>query len=202
MLFDSEITQNGSIFDFTIFDLETTGLSTSTDEIVELCFLNRNSNKLFTSLVYTEVEIPAKVSTINGITNNKLRNAPKFSEIENSIKNNFSNTIFVGHNCHSFDSQFLLRANYNLFSNNLFLDTKILARIVLPGFSSYSMTSLCELFGIDIHNQHTAEGDVEALNKLFPKLLAIYNESNTINILDLDKCSFIQKGSRLNRSRQ
>lgn len=182
---------------FAIFDLETTGLNYKEDDILEIAicnFYDKKMSNLMHSYIFSDKEIRPKITAINKITKNMIINAPKLDEVcKNILKKYNSDYIYVGHNCHDFDAPFLMAKLPGLFDDIRFLDTKLMARALLPGLSNvsdYSMTSLTSLFGIEIVNQHTARGDTEALGKLLYKLLGLVD-----NYLDVNK--YIKTGNSL-----
>lgn len=193
------------IYDITIFDLETTGLSYKYDDIIEICFMDYKTGESLDSLVHTEKEIPHRVTCINGIDNEKIKYSPKLSNVLDKISRaNINNTVLVGHNCHNFDSIFLLREAKDLFKSTYFLDTVDLAEIVLPGLKKvansnrvYSMTALSTLFGIKIKNQHSANGDTTALKEIFTKLINLYDG----DITNIENIPFIKRGNILLRNK-
>ena len=70
------------------FDLETTGTNVSKDRIVEISILKvfPNGNKESkTWLVNPEMEIPAEVVAVHGISNEKVVNEPTFKELSKTI---------------------------------------------------------------------------------------------------------------------
>lgn len=201
-LFNVEERSLLKLSNFVVFDIETTGLSYKSDDIIEICYISFNKNNSESTtryLVHTDKRIAANITAINGINNNMLRNAPKVSSVLDEMFRLHSTKILVAHNCHKFDAKFLL-SNYELFQEVKFLDTRIMAQYYLPGMpiglgasessKSYSMTALTNLFGIKINNQHTAEGDTSALSLVFRKLLGLVDSQEQLNL-------FIKKGSQL-----
>lgn len=177
-----------SLNNYAIFDLETTGLDPTTDSILEIYVKSNNKRaSIYHSYLKYDGYINPKVSSINRITHAMVCNAPNQEDVLDYVYKTFSNYIFVGHNSHDFDMKFLVRYNKKFVDIN-FLDTRILAKMVLPGCEKYSMSYLCGLFGIEIINQHTAKGDVDALSLLFDKLLRLLD-----NPYDVNKC--IKSGS-------
>lgn len=196
-----------SMYKFAIFDLETTGLSHKSDDIVEIAvstMIDGVISERFHSYIKTEKILSPQVTAINKITNAMLANASNCSEVLNRVYHDFSGHVFVAHNAHNFDAKFLINKAPTLYSSCKFLDTRELAKHVLPGFSAektdsptqhstgYSNGNLCKLFGIEIKNQHTARGDVAALSLLFKKLLSLI-DPNEISL-------FIKDGSAIEKS--
>lgn len=165
---------------FTIIDLETTGLDPTFDEIIELGAIKiRNGNIVdtFNSLVKPEEEIDEFITEITGITNDMLVNAPSISEIFSDFLSFVGDDIIVGHNV-SFDINFVYDTNSKLYSqyfSNSFADTLRLSRRLLPELEHHRLKDLINYFEIDIERQHRSLDDckatLECYNKL--KLLAV-----------------------------
>lgn len=178
--------------DMVVFDIETSGLSYKTDDILEIAIQDYYyENNKFHTYLFSDKEISERNKSINKIKASDISKAPKVNDILNHIYKNYSQYIFIGHNCHEFDAKFFIRKSPNLFLEFKFLDTKHMARNLLPGLNGgYSMTNLTDLFGITINNQHTAKGDVEALCKLYNKLSKLLDKPSDIE-------NFIKKGSQI-----
>lgn len=157
---------------YTIIDVETTGQG---NKITEISIFKYDGTKIideFTSLVNPEISIPVYITTLTGIDNMMVANAPTFSEIANDILAITEDTIFVAHSV-NFD--------YNIIRNE-FKDIDIdfrrkklctirLSRKLIPGHTSYSLGKICKALDIDINGRHRARGDAEATVILFEKLL-------------------------------
>jgi len=189
-LFDRAKTKGG----YCIFDIETTGLSPYNDDIIEVCVLQTNASEVvdeFHSFVSTQKRISAEVSCINGIKNKDLFGAPSCSDVLNQIYMKYGSLTFVGHNCLNFDAKFFISKKPLLFSNINYIDTRTIARDILPGLKAikdYSQGTLCSLFGIKNDREHSAKGDTKALKELFDIFL---------RILDYDVSRYIINGSRV-----
>ena len=88
------------------FDLETTGVNITTDRIVEISILKvyPNGNKESkTWLVNPEMPIPAEVSAIHGITDDKVANEPTFKQLATEINNMIKDADLAGFNSNRFD---------------------------------------------------------------------------------------------------
>ncbi|NWF70612.1 MAG: 3'-5' exonuclease [Chloroflexi bacterium] len=66
--------------DFLVLDTETTGLG-ARDEIVQIAVVNKNGQTVLDSLVRPTIPIPYFVSTIHGITNAHVQDAPSFADL-------------------------------------------------------------------------------------------------------------------------
>lgn len=165
---------------YSIVDIETTG----GDKITEISILVFDGEKIvneFTSLVNPECSIPYYITTLTGINDNMVANAPKFFHIAKKILEITVDTIFVAHNV-NFDYN-ILRKEFKTLGANFQrkkLCTIRLSRKIIPGFKSYSLGKLCTSLNIPISNRHRAKGDAEATVILF-KMLIDKDSNNTIN---------------------
>ena len=86
---------------YAVVDIETTGNGPKGQKITEISALIFDGKKIvneFTSLVNPEQNIPAFITSLTGITNAMVRNAPKFFEIAKKVAEITKDTIFVAHN--------------------------------------------------------------------------------------------------------
>ena len=88
------------------FDLETTGTNVAKDRIVEISILkvlpngNRESK---TWLVNPEMEIPAEVVEIHGISDERVADAPTFKQLSKEIYSMIRDSDLAGFNSDRFD---------------------------------------------------------------------------------------------------
>uniref|UniRef100_UPI002F937FBF 3'-5' exonuclease n=1 Tax=Kaistella sp. TaxID=2782235 RepID=UPI002F937FBF len=89
-----------------VFDLETTGTNVAKDRIVEISILKVNpdaSRESKTWLVNPEMYIPKESTAVHGISDEDVKNAPKFSEIASKVMEMISGTDLGGFNSNRFD---------------------------------------------------------------------------------------------------
>jgi len=165
---------------YAVVDIETTG----GDKITEISILVFDGEKVvdeFTSLVNPECTIPYYITSLTGINDNMVANAPKFYQIAKKVLEITENTIFVAHNV-NFDYNIIQKEFKTLGANfqRKKLCTIRLSRKIIPGFKSYSLGKLCTSLHIPISNRHRAKGDAEATVILF-KMLMDKDSNNTID---------------------
>ena len=100
----------GYVPNYVVFDLETTGLSPTADEIIELSAIkvkNQKAVQTFSTLVKPSRPIPSGATAINGITNQMVANSPSICEAVKNFLDFIGNEVLVGHNIHSFDLNFM-----------------------------------------------------------------------------------------------
>ncbi|TVZ56928.1 DNA polymerase-3 subunit epsilon [Lutibacter sp. Hel_I_33_5] len=165
---------------YSIVDIETTG----GDKITEISILVFDGEKVvneFTSLVNPECTIPYYITSLTGINDNLVMNAPKFYEIAKRVLEITENTIFVAHSV-NFDYNIIKKEFKSLGASfqRKKLCTVRLSRKIIPGLKSYSLGKLCKSLNIPISNRHRAKGDADATVILF-KILLERDNNNVIN---------------------
>lgn len=92
-------------------DLETTGISISTDRIVEIAIvkiLPDGTKQVKRKLINPGVPIPAGSSDIHGITDEMVKDAPTFKQAANELKQFMENCDLGGYNSNRFDIPMLI----------------------------------------------------------------------------------------------
>ncbi len=90
--------------------VQTTGLKPRTDRIIELSIIKVNPDgKVVTGSRYInpEMEIPAEVTRVNGITTDMVKDAKKFGEVAQTLATFLDGCDFIGFNIKHFDLRFL-----------------------------------------------------------------------------------------------
>lgn len=151
--------------DYVVFDLETTGLSPETDEIIEISGIRVRAGKVseeFSTLVNPGRPIPAAATRVNGITDKMVQEAPALREALERFLDFAGEDILVGHNIHSFDMPFLYNGAARTLKRavpNDYVDTLYLARSCMPGRYRYRLTDIAAHFGIETAGAHRALKD-------------------------------------------
>jgi DNA polymerase-3 subunit epsilon len=161
---------------YAIVDIETTGGFAAGNGITEIAIYVHDGTKVvekFHTLINPGQKIPLYITALTGISNAMVASAPYFDEVADKIYELLCNNIFVAHNVNfdfSFVKHHLKSSGYEL--NVRKLCTVRLGRRVFPGFSSYSLGSICRNLGISIENRHRAHGDAQATVQLLEKCFA------------------------------
>jgi DNA polymerase-3 subunit epsilon len=178
---------------YAIIDIETTGGHARGHRITEIAIIIFDGKQVldrFSSLINPERSIPPQISMLTGITNDMVRNAPKFYEIAKTIVEMTEGCIFVAHNVF-FDYNFIQGEfrdlGYQYKKEKLC--TVRLARKIIPGYKSYSLGKICADLKIPLQNRHRAMGDAEATVELF-KLLLKTNSQYIEDSLNSDRRAF------------
>lgn len=150
---------------YSVIDLETTGSNSNGQKIIEIGIINYDGDKVeevFSTLINPEKFIGHGITMITGITNEMVKDSPKFYEVAKKIVEMTEGRIFVAHNIF-FDYRFLQREFQELgylFKREVFCTCKT-SRSVFPGLPSYSLQRLCEHFEIPRKEAHRALSDAE-----------------------------------------
>lgn len=165
---------------YVAFDLETTGLSPESDQIIEIGALKVKDGKVidrFMEFVKPKQPITASITNITGITNDMVKNARNTEDIIHDFVSFCEDHILVGHNI-MFDYKFCKK--YANFYGHAFekkgIDTLKIARKVHKDFSSKSLGALCEHYHINNQAAHRAYHDALATAKLYQCLAHYYEE--------------------------
>ena len=165
---------------FIAFDVETTGLSSTENRIIEIgavSFLDGKVEKVFSSLVNSGVYVPASVTAINHITNAMLSDAPSEKELYPDLITFLGDAlhgdvIMCAHNA-KFDFDFLCNTLSRLgFDADIeYVDTLSIARKYLKGLNNYKQRTLEAYFDLANKSAHRAASDAENCGHILWNLL-------------------------------
>lgn len=178
---------------YVVFDLETTGLSTRYDRITEfgaIKFEHGSIVKTIDLLINPEMPIPLKIQEKTKITNQMVKNAPKFDEAIDKILEFIGDSILVSHNI-TFDfghlNESLTRMGREKLTNSC-IDTLSLSRYMFPEATLHNLGALSHNLGIASYNEeeaHRADFDARILNEVWLAMLSRLTEKNE-NLLHSD----------------
>ena len=157
--------------DYIIVDTETTGLSPSYDELIEIAAVRVNGSKIvdeFVTYVNPGRSIPTEITRLTGITNEMVADAPSPAEAVDRFTIFAGDTDLVAHNA-PFDHAFIGHYASEDLSGS-WIDSLELARIALPRLRSHGLDVLSRAFGT-YQPSHDALDDVRALAEVWRVLL-------------------------------
>ncbi len=162
-------------FLFVALDLETTG-PTEQDEIVEVGAIRFQDDRIreltsadcqLQELVHPQQTIPSAVTQLTGITSAMVKDSLVWSELRERVQT-FLNppvTHLIAHNV-SFERAFLERHGIGL-DHLTCLDTLDMAHMFMPEAQQGSLSALCHVAGLAVHDAHRAAPDALACGQLF-----------------------------------
>lgn len=166
--------EKGRISDYTVIDLEMTGLAPKTDKVIEIGAVKvRNGliTETYGTLVRPGRPIPAQVTELTGITDAMAAEGEEEDTAMQSLLAFIAGDVIVGHNV-TFDYSFVKQwaVNKRIPLELYACDTLRLARLLLPGEQSKKLEALCEYFHIERENAHRALDDAVETQKVFEHL--------------------------------
>ncbi|GFR34300.1 3'-5' exonuclease [Thermobrachium celere] len=155
---------------FVALDFETTGLKPDKDKIIEIAaikFIDNNIVDKFHSLVNPQIEIPKFITSINGITNEMVKNKPTIDLLIPKLLNFIGNLPIVAHNA-GFDGKFLKYAVYNLYGKdiitNLFIDTVKIAKQIYPYLPNHKLETIKNYYKLNLISHRALDDTIVAAN--------------------------------------
>ena len=160
--------------EFVAFDLETTGLSSRTDRIIEIgAVILKNGKELdrFQTFVDPERVLDKKIVELTGISDDMLKGAPKIEEVLPKFLEFVGDRVLVAHNS-DFDTGFI-RAEcqrQGLPYDYTAADTLILSQNLLPQLGKFKLDIVSNALSLPEFNHHRAGDDAMTCGLIFAKL--------------------------------
>lgn len=187
--------------DYTVVDIETTGLDPNIDEIIEIAAIRYRSGKQdasFQTLVKPSVKLNPAIVELTGITDDMLANAPEMSDVIENFMLFIGDDILVGHNV-GFDINFLYEASVKHLGrpiSNDHVNTLRFANKLLPDLPNRKLSTICEHFGLSTEGAHRALKDCELTNEIYQRMIAMIDNkkkfANQFHDTDDRSYTFVQ----------
>jgi len=176
--------------EFVVFDVETTGLSSEKDTIIEIGAVRIKDGQIlesFNSFVNPKRPIPQNITEITGITDEMVSDAPVLCDVIKSFCDFIADADLVAHNA-KFDTAFLKNAFVSSGIEYKFtcIDTLELSRALVKDIKNYKLDTLCKYFKIKLENHHRACDDALATGGVLLALFGLLNEKSINNINSLN----------------
>ena len=174
---------------FVVVDVETTGMSAVEDRITEIAMMKVQAGTLvdeFSTLVNPLLTIPAFITSMTGIDNVMVQNAPTAREVVPFVAEFLGDSIFVAHNA-AFDWGFVTqtaRRERGIELRNPTLCTVKLSSRILPNLPSKSLGPVAEYLNITIPERHRASGDAYATALVLVKFLSFVQRKEGLKTTD------------------
>jgi DNA helicase-2/ATP-dependent DNA helicase PcrA len=169
-----------------VFDTETTGLDTATDDIIQIAAVkikNGRTESVFEVYIKTDKDISLSEAVHNISKEYLNKNGLSAREgLEQFMTFCGENCVLVAHN---------IRYDYNILNSNLSrycnrqltdwcsrsFDSILITKLLYPDFTSYKLKNLIERLNIKGVNSHNALDDVKATVALIDKLNSDYRRN-------------------------
>lgn len=166
---------------YVAIDLETTGLNSKTDKIIEI-----GAVKVLDGMVTEEISfliqpgrlLEEKTVSLTGIDSAMLENAPFIGDVIGTIVDFCRDFPLLGHHI-IFDYSFLKQAavNQGLVFEKSGIDTLPLCRKFMPEDERKTLCSACGYFQVKNREAHRALSDAYAAHELFAALASHFGET-------------------------
>lgn len=164
-----------------VFDLETTGINTSHDRIIEIYALRVDpdgSTHEFEYRLNPTIPIPAESTAIHGITDEDVKDAPTFADIAHELHGFIGQSDFAGFNSNKFDFPLLVEEFYRVgidieTEKRKFVDAQRIFHILEPRNLSAAYRFYCDK---ELKNAHSAKADALATWEIIKAQIDKYPE--------------------------
>lgn len=165
---------------YTVFDLETTGLSHFKDQVIEIGAVKiEDGEKVgeFSEFVNPNRPIPPKITKLTSITDSMVRDADPIEKVLPKFLDFCQDSILVGHNA-DFDVSFIAEASFQegLDFKPAYLDTLGLARALHPEYKNHKLGTLAKNLQVPSFHHHRAIDDAKATSLIFLRLMEEWGE--------------------------
>ncbi|HET7232196.1 MAG TPA: 3'-5' exonuclease [Longimicrobium sp.] len=168
--------------EWVVVDLETTGGSPyrghRVTEVAAVRVAGGRITETYSTLVNPMRPIPGMITSLTGITQGMVANAPLFRDVAEEVSDAIRGRVFVAHNA-AFDWRFLcheMQMATGMQPRGRQLCTVRVARKLLPELPSRGLDALALYFGLRIESRHRALDDAVATAKLLIRFIDMLEE--------------------------
>ncbi|MGP1428605.1 MAG: PolC-type DNA polymerase III [Fusobacterium sp.] len=178
--------------EFVVFDIETTGLNSHTNKIIEIGAVKIKAGRIidrYSQLINPGISIPYHITEITSITNEQVANQPKIDEVIGKFVEFIGDAVLVAHNA-PFDMGFIkrdIKEYLNIDLEASVIDTLQMARDLFPDFKKYGLGDLNKSLGLALEKHHRAVDDSQATANMFIIFLEKYKEKGIEYLKDINK---------------
>ena len=178
--------------EFVVFDIETTGLNSHTNKIIEIGAVKIKAGRIidrYSQLINPGISIPYHITEITSITNEQVANQPKIDEVIGKFVEFIGDAVLVAHNA-PFDMGFIkrdIKEYLNIDLESSVIDTLQMARDLFPDFKKYGLGDLNKSLGLALEKHHRAVDDSQATANMFIIFLEKYKEKGIEYLKDINK---------------
>ena len=164
--------------DFTVFDIETTGLKPESSDIIEIGAVRLHEGKVvdrFHSFIDDGVVIPKNITELTGITHAMLEGAPGTRETLERFCAFAEGSCLVAHNA-AFDVGFITYhgARFGIVFSMPYADTLMLSRYLLRDeLLNHKLDTIAGYFGVDMGTHHRADDDANTCAQILLQFFSI-----------------------------
>ncbi|MGV2874353.1 PolC-type DNA polymerase III [Macrococcus capreoli] len=176
---------------YVVFDVETTGLSSQYDKIIELAAVKVKDGEIidkFERFSNPGERLNETIKNLTGITDDMLVDAPPIEEVLSDFRDFVGDAIYIAHNA-SFDMGFIdtgfERLGFGATTNGV-IDTLELSRTINTEMGKHGLNFLAKKYGVELTQHHRAIYDAETTAHIFVKMLKQIEQLGVTNHNEID----------------
>ena len=165
---------------FVVFDIETTGFSSLTCQIIEIGAVlveNGEITDRFSTFVNPKVPIPFRIEQLTSINDSMVMDAPTIEEVLPKFLEFSKDAVMVAHNA-DFDMGFIMKNcdRLGIAHDFTYVDTVGMARFLLPALNRFKLDTVAKAVGVSLENHHRAVDDAACTAEIFVKFIEMLRE--------------------------
>lgn len=192
-IFDAKLSETA----ISVFDLETTGLSSSKNRVIQMAIVQVEQAKIldagWSQFVHPgddHLPLTDKVTELTKITDGDLVGQPDMSAAIVLFGERVEERFVAGHNIGSFDLKFMRKAEarYGVeLQTDYYIDTIKLMRKLHPDLENHKLATCAKFYGleVDTNNLHNALVDTKLTAELLLKQIEELSENDVSNFGDM-----------------
>jgi len=189
-----------------VLDLETTGTWVDRDKIIEIAMIKRSpdgADVAYDKRVNPGVPIPQAVTELTGISDEDVKDAPKFKDVAAEVLTFLEGCDIAGFNVDRFDLPLLQREIYDAGLNFNWEGAKVYdAQKVFHLNEKRDLTAAYDFYCLkSLANAHSALADSQATLEILEAQVAKYGEGEE-GLKSLDKFDYRQTAEFLDDERK
>ncbi len=166
--------------EYVAFDLETTGLNSRTDQIIEIgAVIMKNGEEVdrFQTFVDPGRRLDSRIIELTGITDDMLKGAPKIEEVLPKFIAFAGDRVLVAHNA-DFDTSFVRAQCERMGISYTFTsaDTLVLAQNLMPQLGKHKLDIVANALSLPEFNHHRAADDAVICGLVMERFVQMLQE--------------------------
>lgn len=176
---------------FVVFDIETTGFSPLTCQIIEIGAVRVVNGKIedrFSTFVNPKVPIPFRIEQLTSINDSMVMDAPEISQVLPEFLEFCQDAVMVAHNA-DFDMSFIMENCDRLGIPHDFtvVDTVGMARFLLPALNRFKLDTVAKAVGVSLEHHHRAVDDAACTAEIFVKFVQMLEDRGIYTVDELNE---------------
>ena len=176
--------------EFVAFDLETTGLNSREDRIIEIGAVkikNGEETGRFQTFVDPKVRLRPEIVELTGITDQMLKGAPAIDEVLPKFLEFVGDRVLVAHNA-DFDTGFMQTACANAGAAYKYtsIDTLVLSQALMTGLKQHKLNLVADALSLPEFNHHRAADDALTCGHIMHRFIQMMQEKGITRIAQIN----------------